>query len=141
MTLEENDEWGHHAEVQEEDEMNTKPTASANELREMANGHYSNSDFDSALSLYTAALEAFEFENQSINIHVEKGKHNENNVDVNDYINLKVIYLCNRATCLFRMEMYEESRSDALEAVNVSNGKVIVFSLNLFFLENHAKKR
>ena len=53
------------------------------------------------LSLYTAALDAFEFENQSIKDHIdEKEKHDKNDVDA--YIDLKVIYyLCNHATCLF----------------------------------------
>jgi len=55
------------------------------------------------LSLYTAALDAFEFENQSIKDHIdEKEKHDKNDVDVDAYIDVKVIYcLCNHATCLF----------------------------------------
>lgn len=123
---EDDDEWGHHAEVPEdenaldsltnnenENEDGNPSAPSADDLRQMANSAFANKDFDTALHMYTAALETFESE-------LENGDGNgmsENNVD------LKVIYLCNRATCLYRMEMFEESRADALEAVNVSNGE------------------
>jgi tetratricopeptide (TPR) repeat protein len=112
------DEWGHHAEVPEVDDYEEGDgNSSANDLRELANTHYANNDFETALTLYTAALEAFEHERVTDN-------ENEDSSSCNDqYIDLKVIYLCNRATCLFKLEMYEESRTDAVEAVNISNGE------------------
>lgn len=129
-----NDEWGHHAEVPEEndDDPNNNTTdkntpLTASDLRQMANAHFANADFESALPLYTSALEAFESE-----MEMKKGDAagdgamgNEGGTVVEDldFINTKVIYMCNRAACLYRMEMYEESRIDALEAVNISNGK------------------
>ena len=125
-TDEKNDEF-FFAEIPEND--NETPKASANDLREMANAHYANSDFDTALTLYTSALEAFEVENQnrSQTQSQNDGAQNDGGGDDNDfeYINLKVIYLCNRSTCLYRMEMYEESRADAVEAVRISNGEFI----------------
>jgi tetratricopeptide (TPR) repeat protein len=123
----ENDEWGHHAEVPEEqsnyefiettgeEEKSPSGTMSSSQFREMANCHYAHADFDTALPLYTAALEAFEIEKLNEDVNEQD--------DDEKYIDLKVIHLCNRATCLFRMEMYEESRADALEAVKVSNGE------------------
>ncbi len=139
-TNEESDDWGHHAEVPEDenattsflpiDENNNENDASsttcttADDLRKMANGYYANKDFDSALPLYTAALETFEMEQQQKNEERgERKREEEETALFLEYVDLKVIYLCNRATCLYRMEMYEESRADALEAVNVSSGK------------------
>ncbi len=139
-----NDEWGHHAEVPEQNDNDSNSkinnnNPSASDLRQMANAHFANSDFDSALPLYTAALEAFESEKELENTekrgtvaggrtadastHAAVGSEEEIGVEDLDFINTKVIYLCNRAACLYRMEMYEESRVDALEAVNISNGK------------------
>lgn len=132
-----NDEWGHHAEVPEEQNNNelieaatatgeespSGRTMSSNQFREMANGHYAHLDFDTALPLYTAALEAFE--NENLNYDVNK----QGRDDDEKYIDMKVIHLCNRSTCLFRMEMYEESRADALEAVKVSNGECVWYSI------------
>ena len=121
------DEWGHHAEVPEDENAldsltnnenengNPSQPPTADDLRQMANSAFANKDFDTALHMYTAALETFQLE-------LENGDGNgmfENSVD------LKVIYLCNRATCLYRMEMFEESRADALQAVNVSNGELM----------------
>ena len=122
---EEEEAWGHHAEVPEHDNDTSTPTdgntaSSSLELRQMANAHFANSDFDSALACYTAALEAFETEKE------EHDNTHDNTIDNgNEYYNVdtKVIFLCNRATCLYRMEMFEESRVDALEAVKISNGK------------------
>lgn len=114
------EDWGHHAEVPEDENdfhsiSENGPSPSADDLRQTANAHFANRDFDSALPFYTAALETFELE--------EEQKEERRDKSDSEYVDLKVIYLCNRATCLFRMEMYEESRADALEAVNVSNGK------------------
>ena len=113
------DEWGHHAEVPEEETGYIPQNGqSADDLRQTANAYFANKDFDSALQMYTAALETFELEQGQ---KEALGKKNES-----EYVDLKVIYLCNRATCLYQMEMYEESRADALEAFNVSNGEFLI---------------
>jgi tetratricopeptide (TPR) repeat protein len=118
------DAWGHHAEVPD----------TASDLRQMANDYYAQSDFDTALPLYTAALEAFEAENEGMHGDDNENQNgdatiNENQNKQNDYIDSKVIYLCNRATCLYRMGMYEESRTDAFEAVKISNGESLLLLL------------
>ena len=48
-----------------------------------------------------------------------------------EFQNLHVIYLCNRAACLFRMELWDEAKRDALQALEVSNGKSAKASFRL----------
>ena len=62
------------------------------DLRQMANHSFSEGDYDSALSLYTAAVEK-----------ADAVKDKE----------ALIVNLCNRAACLTKMERYEEAQSDA----------------------------
>ncbi len=107
------DEWGHHEEVPDDDaNMNTH---SAQQLRQMANAAFAGRDFDSALPLYSMAIEALMKD-------IEEGddKSNKSNHE------LMIIFLCNRSTCLFRMELYDDAKNDAAEALRLSgniNGK------------------
>ena len=118
MTGEE-DEWGHHEEVNEEGDHPHSPQ----ELRQLANAHFQNHDFDSALPLYTMALEAL--------VQEQMIRGYTNNEDLMESRNLHVIFLCNRAACLFRMELWDEAKTDALQAVQVSEGKSAKASFRL----------
>ena len=71
-----------------------------NELRLAANGRFQANALDEALPLYSMAVE----------VSRQRG-----DADL-------VIHLCNRAACLYKMEMFEESRDDAEEAVKASDG-------------------
>jgi tetratricopeptide (TPR) repeat protein len=116
------DEWGHHEEVSEEPEEGDQPH-SPQDFRQLANAHFQNHDFDSALPLYTMALETL-VQEQS-----DRGFTDEN--DLMESRILHIIFLCNRAACLFRMELYEEAKNDALQAVHVSEGKSAKASFRL----------
>jgi len=71
-----------------------------NELRLAANGRFQANALDEALPLYSMAVE----------VSRQRGDPN------------LVIHLCNRAACLYKMEMFEEARDDAEEAVKTSDG-------------------
>uniref|UniRef100_A0A7S2UM73 non-specific serine/threonine protein kinase n=1 Tax=Attheya septentrionalis TaxID=420275 RepID=A0A7S2UM73_9STRA len=75
---------------------------SADEYRQMGNHAFSQGDYDRALPLYSMAIDAA-----------------QRSVDED----LRVVSLCNRSACLFKMERYEEARNDAQEAVQLSHGK------------------
>ena len=110
-------EWGHHEEINEEPEVShtTTTTQSPQELRQLANAHFQNQDYDSALPLYTLALEGL----------VRDQSHQDSltlQMNWQEFKNLHVIFLCNRAACLFRMELWEEAKMDALQALQVSEG-------------------
>ena len=67
----------------------------------MGNHHFSNGDYDTALSLYTSAIElADETKNKDA----------------------LVVNLCNRSACLYLMERYEDAQDDASQAVEMSGG-------------------
>lgn len=71
------------------------------DLRQMANHSFSEGDYDTALSLYTAAVE-----------RADAVKDKE----------ALIVNLCNRAACLTKMERYEEAQSDASQALDASDG-------------------
>jgi tetratricopeptide (TPR) repeat protein len=81
---------------EEEKEEEAAAAAAAEELRRAGNAYFAQGDYDSALSLYTTAID------QSASLGIN------NNLILN---------LCNRSACFFKMERYEEARNDALEAV------------------------
>jgi serine/threonine protein kinase len=78
---------------------------SLDDLRQMGNHAFSSGDFDTAWSLYTAAIERAD----------ESG----------DKPSL-VLNLCNRSACYAKMERYEEAQTDAAQAVELSSGETIV---------------
>ena len=78
------------------------PPLSLDDLRQMGNHHFSNGNYDTALSLYTAAVEKAD----------EQGNREA-----------LVLNLCNRSACWFKMERYEEAQDDSSQAVDVSQGK------------------
>jgi len=100
-----NDTWGNHEEVSEE------ITQSSAELRQMANGSYERRDLDSALPLYSLAIDALMTEQERGDIDMDQG------------LELMIVFLCNRSVCLYRMEMYGDARNDAQEALRISQGK------------------
>lgn len=88
------------------DEDSTLPDLT--ELRLAANSRFAANALDEALPLYSLAVE------------VARKQVSGNNDQSNDEL---VIHLCNRSACQYKMEMYEEARDDAKEAVELSDGK------------------
>eukprot|EP00804_Cyclotella_cryptica_P008349 CCRYP_018331-RA/>CCRYP_018331-RA protein AED:0.02 eAED:0.02 QI:157/1/1/1/1/1/2/138/925 len=78
-----------------------------NELRLAANSRFASNDLDGALPLYSLAVEVARKQLQQGAI--ESGE--------------LVIHLCNRSACLYRMEMFEDAKEDAKEAVGLTGGK------------------
>mgnify|MGYP001987461973 CR=1 FL=1 len=72
------------------------PAPSADSLRRMANGFFQAGDFDTALPLYSAAID--EAKRVSSRSEAESSDRNED----------LVVHVCNRSACLFRMERFEE---------------------------------
>jgi len=105
------DPWGHHEEVPDLDDASAPVTQSAQELRQMANSCFANRDFDSALPLYSMAIEAL----------LKDQEKNINDVDIDVDMEMMIVFLCNRSTCLHRMELYEDARNDAQEALRLSD--------------------
>ena len=81
------------------------------ELRLAANSRFAANALDEALPLYSLAVDI-----------ARKEADNNNNGESTSSDEL-VIHLCNRSACLYRMEMYEEAKDDASEAVKLSSGK------------------
>ena len=81
---------------------NTPAALDPNELRLAANGRFQSNALNEALPLYSMAVE----------VSRQRG---DGDPDL-------VIHLCNRAACLYKMEMFEEARDDAEEAVKMSDG-------------------
>lgn len=101
------EEWTEfHDIVQDEDEKH-----SAEDLREMANHAYSNKDYDNALSLYSMAIDQLLMEQQN----------DPEKIESDEFLQRMIIYLCNRAACCYRMDMYDDARKDALEAFRLSD--------------------
>ena len=109
MKNEDGDDWGHHTPVSENDD---NGGYSSHELRQMANSYFAQKDYDSALPLYSMALDT---------LYVET----EGEISGQGYqaVDTMVTFLCNRSACLFRMEAYEDAKADALQAVQISKGK------------------
>jgi tetratricopeptide (TPR) repeat protein len=87
---------------------------SIDELRRAGNSYFSQGDYDSALSLYSSAIE------QSSSLT------DKNNLILN---------LCNRSACFFKMERYEEARNDALEAVKKTEEENSAITMTLVSVE------
>jgi 3-phosphoinositide dependent protein kinase-1 len=75
---------------------------SLDDLRQMGNHHFAEGNYDSAVQLYTMAI--------------DKAANDEDALILN---------LCNRSTCLFKMERYEDAHDDALQAFQTSQGKSV----------------
>jgi len=130
----EKDDWDHHVQVptdEEENEMNNQ--YSAQQLREMANNYFSQQDYDTALPLYTMALEALTKNQSTTNELVPLDSEGSINLTRDaevaevkqaekEKVALFAIFLCNRAACLFKMELYDDAKVDAEEALKISNG-------------------
>ena len=84
----------------------------------MGNHHFAKGEYDSAVQLYTLAI--------------DKSQESKNDEAL-------VLNLCNRSACLYKMERYEESRTDALQAVQISNGKNVKASFRWQRPKLHSK--
>jgi len=83
---------------------------SLDDLRQMGNHHFSNGEYDSAVQLYTMAM--------------DKARETKDDAAL-------TLNLCNRSAFLYKMERYEEAHTDALEAVQISNGRNVKASYRL----------
>lgn len=98
------------------DENNSTLFSKSLELRHQANQSFSSHDFDSALSLYTQAIERLNEERQCQENHLKRRPG-----DIDLYArDIMTILLCNRSLCLYKMECFQESKIDALQAWNLS---------------------
>lgn len=89
---------------------NQDDSTSLDDLRQMGNHHFAKGEYDNALQLYTMAI--------------DKARQDKNDEAL-------VLNLCNRSACLYKMEHYEEAHTDALQAVEISNGKNVKASYRL----------
>jgi len=130
------DEWGLHDETDTGDD-NAGGEFSSQQLREMANGYFSQREFDSALPLYSMALDALLKEQEEREDRKKEGEGasgscvEEGGTDGGGDIDLTTTFLCNRSACLFRMELYEDAKVDALQAVQISEGRNVKASFRL----------
>jgi len=89
------------------------------ELRRQANHSFSSHDFDSALSLYTQAIERLSEERQNVDnggSSIESGQEDIDSI-ARDFM---TILLCNRSLCLSKMQCFQESKIDAMQAWDLS---------------------
>ena len=133
----EKDDWDHHVQVPTDEEDNEMDNQySAQQLREMANNYFSQQDYDTALPLYTMALEALtkgqSTTNEPVPLDSEGSIHLTRDAEVaevkkveKEKVALFAIFLCNRAACLFKMELYDDAKVDAEEALKISDGTLI----------------
>ena len=134
---EEEDEWGHHSHPPEDGEAEQSPQ----ELRQMANTAFQSHDLDSALPLYSMAIDKLLIE---INAYNGYGDDNDNDNDnimeenqnkaakddsqaqaqtQEERTELMIILLCNRSVCLHKMDLYDDAKNDAAEAWRFSQNK------------------
>ena len=90
----------------EDDPQTTLPNL--NELRLAANSRFAANALDEALPLYSLAVD------------MARKEADENINAPNEEL---ALHLCNRSACLYKMEMFEEARDDAAEAVELSDGR------------------
>lgn len=83
---------------------------SLDDLRQIGNHYFSENKYDEALSVYTAAIEKAD------------AQHNKEALVVN---------LSNRSATLYKMERYEESQTDASQALDSSGGTNLKASYRL----------
>ena len=107
-----------------------------NELRLAANARFAANALDEALPLYSLAVEVVRHRiiaaagtaNEKMNEGdaEEDSSGNDDDDDNNnssvDYPSELIIQLCNRSACLYKMEMYDEAKDDAVEAVELTGG-------------------
>ena len=96
-------------------------------IRKLANAHFAQGDYDTALPLYSMAIDGC----REILQHQEGEDSESNDVGVDDSPagdasaeeppSPLVVHLCNRAACLYRMERYDEALIDAAEAVQIAS--------------------
>lgn len=105
---------------------------SLNDLRLAANSRFAANALEEALPLYSAAVE---LARGQLEKHADSGEQQnvaseavEECGEQQQFKEELVIHLCNRSACLYKMEMFEEARDDAKEAVELSDGE---FALQL----------
>jgi tetratricopeptide (TPR) repeat protein len=84
---------------------------SLDDLRQMGNHHFAKGEYDSAVQLYTMAI--------------DKASNDQD---------ARILNLCNRSACLFKMERYEDSHADALQAFQTSEGEKQSQTISLLML-------
>jgi len=109
----EEDEWGMHSTAPEEEESSHH---SSQDLRQMANVAFASNDLDSAVPLYSMAIDKLMEENENLLLHGDPNQDEK----LQESIDNMVILLSNRSVCLFKMESYQEAKVDAEQAWNIS---------------------
>lgn len=102
----------------------------ADGLRRMANRHFVEQNYDSALSLYSLAVGKASIQSSVTNSGGRTGivfvgeadSSISQNVNLTDDAPSVVIHLCNRSACLFKMGRFDESAKDAATAFQLSDG-------------------
>ena len=93
-----------------------------NELRLAANAQFAANALEEALAIYGLAVDVAR--KQTCNGGKDAGGGG-GGIDDGDFQEPDlVIHLCNRSACFYRMEMYQEAKADALEAVALSRGEL-----------------
>lgn len=87
-------------------------------LRRLANTHFANGDYDTALPLYSLAIDGARAE-------LAAGGLVEDDCGESPL----VVHLCNRSACLFRMERYDEAEIDAGDALELSHGTYVYLNI------------
>jgi tetratricopeptide (TPR) repeat protein len=101
----------------DEEETETMEDLSPEEIRRMANHHFSIAEVDTALSLYSMAIEKLA---SAIEQQGGESKASQSEEIDQDLVDQLVVHLCNRSACHFKMEDYEEACADADRAVQLS---------------------
>lgn len=83
---------------------------SLDSLRQRGNHLFAEGNYDGAVQLYTFAI--------------DKAKTDNNDEAL-------ILNLCNRSACFYKMEKYEEAHTDALSALEISNGTNVKASYRL----------
>ena len=85
-------------------------------IRKLANAHFAQGDYDTALPLYSMAIDGCRevLQHQDGAVADAPGEDEEPPSPL-------IVHLCNRSACLYRMERYDEALIDAAEAVQIAS--------------------
>jgi serine/threonine protein kinase len=130
--LQKNNSNGDEGEPQQQQQQDEQLTnLNHNELRLAANARFAANALDEALPLYSLAVDvvrcriAATAADETAAVTAAAAAADNNNSNNNDDGNCKdytaelIIQLCNRSACYYKMEMYNEAKIDALEAVEL----------------------
>ena len=100
-------------------------------IRKLANAHFARGDYDTALPLYSMAIDGCREililqgqeggDAESDAVGANGGDSGAGDAEDEGAPSPLAVHLCNRSACLYRMERYDEALIDAAEAVQIAS--------------------